>query len=100
MTISKDFVNIYKKYLREINDIKRSIKYIEHMKRKVEKKQLVANEEEIYLVEKQQLTKDDEFYFDYKFGITTAAGIFIVIMLLSYCIAVAVRVIKLFFLTA
>lgn len=61
MTISKDFVNIYKKYLREINDFKRSIKYIEHMKRKVEKKQLVANEEEIYLVEKQQLTKDDEF---------------------------------------
>ena len=47
MTISKDFVNIYKKYLREINDFKRSIKYIEHMKRKVEKKQLVANEEEI-----------------------------------------------------
>ena len=41
MTISKDFVNIYKKYLREINDFKRSIKYIEHMKRKVEKKQLV-----------------------------------------------------------
>ena len=38
MTISKDFVNIYKDYLREINNYKRTIKHIENMKRKVEKR--------------------------------------------------------------
>ena len=34
MTISKDFVNIYKDYLREINNYKRTIKHIENMKKK------------------------------------------------------------------
>ena len=44
MTISKDFVNIYKDYLREINNYKRTIKHIENMKRKVEKRQIIASE--------------------------------------------------------
>lgn len=43
-------------------------------------------------------TDEDKFYFDYRFGISTIAGGFIVIMMLSYCIAVAVRILKLFFL--
>ena len=43
MTISKDFVNIYKDYLREINNYKRTIKHIENMKRKVEKRQIIAS---------------------------------------------------------
>ena len=34
MSASKDFVNIYKDYLREINNYKKTIKSIEGMKRK------------------------------------------------------------------
>ena len=44
------------------------------------------------------LSQDNQHYFNYQFLISTIAGIFIVIMLLSYCIDVAVRIIKLFFL--
>ena len=61
MSISKDFVNIYKDYLKEINNYKKTIKYIENMVRKVEKKHITATEEEIKLVEKEELTQDDEF---------------------------------------
>ena len=61
MTISKDFVNIYKDYLREINNYKRTIKHIENMKRKVEKRQIIASEEEIYLVEKEELNEEYDF---------------------------------------
>ena len=61
MSISKDFVNIYKGYLREINIHKKTIKSVENMKRKVEKRQVIATEEEMHLVEKQELSEDDEF---------------------------------------
>lgn len=44
------------------------------------------------------LAKNDKYYFNYSFGFSTITGIFIVIMLLSYCIAVAVRAVKLYFL--
>ena len=37
MSISKDFVNIYKEYLKEINSYKKTIKAVENMKRKAEK---------------------------------------------------------------
>ncbi len=49
----------------------------------------------IYLLD---LSQDNEYYFEYQFGVSTVAGIFIVVMMLAYCIDVAVRVIKLFFL--
>ena len=45
MSISKDFVNIYKSYLREVNHYKKTIKHVENMKRKIEKKQVMATEE-------------------------------------------------------
>ena len=60
MTITKDFANIYKEYLRVTNDYKKHIKQIENMKRKVEKKQAIATEEEVNLIEKEELTEDDE----------------------------------------
>ena len=34
MSISKDFVNIYKEYLKEINNYKKTIKAVENMKRR------------------------------------------------------------------
>lgn len=40
----------------------------------------------------------DDFYLNYQFGISTIAGAFVVVMMLSYCIAVGVRIMKLFFL--
>lgn len=61
MSISKDFVNIYKEYLKEINNYKKTIKAVENMKRKAEKKQVVATEEEMLLVEKEELNEEDEF---------------------------------------
>lgn len=44
------------------------------------------------------LAKDQKYYFNYSFGFSTLIGLFVVIMLLSYCIAVAVRAVKLYFL--
>ena len=61
MSISKDFVNIYKSYLREVNHYKKTIKHVENMKRKIEKKQVMATEEEIKLLEKEELNEEDEF---------------------------------------
>lgn len=61
MSISKDFVNIYKDYLREVNIYKKTIRSVENMKRKAEKKQAIATEEEMSLVEKDELNEEDEF---------------------------------------
>ena len=43
-------------------------------------------------------TVDDEFVFDYHFLLTTVAGGFIAVMMVSFCLDVAVRIIKLAFL--
>ena len=61
MSISNDFVNIYRDYLRELNQLKKRIKVIESMKRKVEKKQIIANEEEISFLEKEELTEEEKY---------------------------------------
>lgn len=61
MSTSRNFVNIYKEYLREINSCQKTIRTVEGMKRKIEKKQVIATEEEMHLVEKEELNENDDF---------------------------------------
>lgn len=62
MSESKNFVDIYKDFLKDLNPYKKHLKSIESMKRKVEKKQILATEEEINRLE--QITDDEEFSSD------------------------------------
>ena len=61
MNISTDFVNIYKENLKKINEYNRIVRHIEHLRKRVERKQIIATEEVVALIEKEHLELEDEY---------------------------------------
>lgn len=64
MSTTIDYVNIYKDFLKEINFMKKQIKTVDSIKRKTERKQNFASEEEVKLLEKEELNDEDKYSCD------------------------------------
>lgn len=59
MNIPNEYVDIYNRYLKDINEVKKDIKSIEYKKRKLVRKSCYATEEEIQAIENMEEDKDE-----------------------------------------